>query len=170
MATAAKPYLHIASDKLLEPAELHTTRRACAEAGQTFVFTNGCFDLLHRGHVELLWEAASRGDVLMVGVNSDASVHALKGTGRPLVPEGDRAWLLASLKPVSYVCLFDEPSVESLVSELLPDLLVKGGDYEVDEIVGARAVLATGGRVETLSYYKNASTSALIEQIREAPD
>ena len=159
-----------ATSSILSRSRFCQVRREQANASRSVVFTNGCFDLLHRGHVELLWEAASRGDVLMVGVNSDASVHALKGTGRPLVPESDRARLLASLKPGSYVCLFDEPSVESLVSELLPDLLVKGGDYEVDEIVGARAVLATGGRVEALSHYKNASTSALIERIRETPD
>ena len=158
-----------APSSILSRSRFCQVRRELADASRSVVFTNGCFDLLHRGHVELLWEAATRGDVLMVGVNSDASVHALKGAGRPLVPEEDRARLLASLKPVSYVCLFDEPSVESLVAELLPDLLVKGGDYEREEIVGARAVLAAGGQVEVLSYYNDASTSALIERIREAP-
>ena len=158
-----------APSSILSRSRFCQVRRELADASRSVVFTNGCFDLLHRGHVELLWEAATRGDVLMVGVNSDASVHALKGAGRPLVPEEDRARLLASLKPVSYVCLFDEPSVESLVAELLPDLLVKGGDYEREEIVGARAVLAAGGQIEVLSYYNDASTSALIERIREAP-
>ncbi len=159
-----------AHPSILNRADLCTVRRKLAAASKTVVFTNGCFDLLHRGSVELLCEAAELGDVLMVGVNSDASVRALKGPGRPLLAEEDRAFLLATLRPVSYVCLFDEVSVESLIADLLPDVLVKGGDYAPHEIVGAHLVKGAGGRVEALSYYKGASTTALSDRIRELAD
>ena len=159
-----------AHPSILSRNGLCQVRNKLAEASKSVVFTNGCFDLLHRGSVELLCEAAELGDVLMVGLNSDASVRALKGPGRPLLAEGDRAFLLATLRPVSYVCLFDELSVESLVAELLPDVLVKGGDYQPHEIVGAQVVVEAGGRVAALSYYKGASTSALSDRIRELED
>ena len=156
-----------AHQSILHRRRLCQLRNELSLASKSVVFTNGCFDLLHRGHVELLAEAAGLGDVLMVGLNSDVSVRALKGSGRPLVGESDRAFMLASLKPVDYLCLFDEPSVESLVAELLPDVLVKGGDYQEDEIVGADLVRRAGGSVVALSYYKGASTSDLIDRMRE---
>ena len=170
MATAAQPSLHIATDKLLEPAELHATRRACDEAGQTFVFTNGCFDLLHRGHVEYLQQARALGDCLAVGLNDDRSVRALKGPGRPLMPEADRAALLAALSCVNYVCTFSGESVEPLVADLLPDILVKGGDYARQEIVGRGIVEAHGGRVQALPLWRGQSSSALVRRIKNLPD
>ena len=170
MATAAQPSLPIATDKLLEPTELHATRRACAEAGQTFVFTNGCFDLLHRGHVEYLQQARALGDCLAVGLNDDRSVRALKGPGRPLMPQADRAALLAALSCVDYVCTFSGASVEPLVADLLPDILVKGGDYAREEIVGRRIVEAHGGRVQALPLWRGQSSSALVRRIKNLPD
>ncbi|MDP6699658.1 MAG: adenylyltransferase/cytidyltransferase family protein [Candidatus Latescibacteria bacterium] len=170
MATAAQSSLHIAADKLLELAELHATRRACAEARQTFVFTNGCFDLLHRGHVEYLQQARALGDCLAVGLNDDRSVRALKGPGRPLMPQADRAALLAALSCVNYVCIFSGASVEPLVADLLPDILVKGGDYAQKEIVGRRVVEAHGGQVQALPLWRGQSSSELVRRIKNLPD
>ncbi len=129
------------------------------------VFTNGCFDLLHRGHVEYLREARALGDVLMVGLNSDSSASTLKGPGRPLMTQQDRAALLGELRSVSYVCIFDEPSVAALVAELLPDVLVKGGDYSLAEVVGREVVEEAGGTVRTLSLWTGASSSDLARRL-----
>ncbi len=116
------------------------------------MFTNGCFDLLHRGHIEHLAQARALGDVLVVGLNSDASVRRLKGTGRPLVAEGDRAAVLAALRSVDAVTLFDEDTPLELISTLLPDVLVKGGDYDLDGIVGRETVEKAGGEVRVLPF------------------
>jgi len=135
--------------------------------GKLVVFTNGCFDLLHVGHVHYLEEARSLGDDLIVGVNTDASVKRLgKGPGRPLNPEGDRARVLAALACVGRVVLFAEDTPLSLITLLAPDILVKGGDYQLDEIVGREVVLARGGRVVALPFVPGYSTTALIERIR----
>ena len=142
-------------------------RQDLRQQQQQVVFTNGCFDLLHRGHAEYLREARQLGDVLMVGLNSDASVRALKGPGRPLMSQEDRAVLLAELRSVSYVCIFDEVSVESLVADLLPDILVKGGDYRPEEIVGHEIVEQNGGAVKNLSLWSESSTSTLVQKIKE---
>ena len=139
---------------------------ACAPRGRTAVFTNGCFDLLHRGHVEYLREARTLGDALMVGLNSDTSVAALKGPGRPLMRQQDRAALLCELRSVSYVCIFEEPGVAGLVAELLPDVLVKGGDYSLAEVVGRDAVEGAGGAVRTLSLWTGASSSDLVRRLK----
>jgi D-beta-D-heptose 7-phosphate kinase/D-beta-D-heptose 1-phosphate adenosyltransferase len=131
------------------------------------VFTNGCFDLLHRGHVSYLNAARELGDVLVVGVNTDSSVRRLaKGAGRPLVQEKDRAYVLASLACVDAVTLFDEDTPLALVSALLPDVLVKGGDYAAGDVVGRREVEAAGGRVELIPFVEGYSTTALIQRIR----
>ena len=151
--------------KIVSRSELLSIRESLRESGKRVVFTNGCFDLLHRGHVEMLMEARSCGDVLFVGLNSDKGVRALKGPTRPLFGEEDRAVLLSALECVSYVCIFDEVSVESLVSELLPDVLVKGGDYSNSEVVGKDLVIANGGSVEILSLWPNASTSFLVDKM-----
>jgi D-beta-D-heptose 7-phosphate kinase/D-beta-D-heptose 1-phosphate adenosyltransferase len=129
------------------------------------VFTNGCFDVLHPGHVDLLERARSLGDRLVVGLNSDASARALKGPGRPLVPQEERALMLRSLRSVDEVIIFDEPTPERLIEELSPDVLVKGGDWPVDRIVGAAAVLRRGGRVISLPFRLPYSTTGLIERI-----
>jgi D-beta-D-heptose 7-phosphate kinase/D-beta-D-heptose 1-phosphate adenosyltransferase len=137
--------------------------------GRTVVFTNGCFDLLHRGHLEQLRQARRLGDVLVVGLNSDDSTRHLKGPGRPLMGVEDRAALLAELECVGYVCVFEEDSVEGLVGEVLPDVLVKGGDYQLAEVVGRRQVEEAGGRVVTTPLWPGSSTSELLRRIRALP-
>lgn len=131
------------------------------------VFTNGCFDLLHRGHVEYLEAAAALGDRLIVAVNSDASVRRLKGEGRPVVAEEDRAIVIASLGCVDAVTIFDEDTPRALIAGLLPDVLVKGGDYAAEDVVGHAEVAAAGGEVRILSYREGHSTSEIIRRIRE---
>jgi rfaE bifunctional protein nucleotidyltransferase chain/domain len=137
--------------------------------GQKVVFTNGCFDLLHPGHVHYLEEARALGDALIVGVNTDASAARLnKGPGRPLTPEADRARVLAALACVDRVVLFDEDTPLELITALQPDILVKGGDYQLHEIVGREIVLARGGQVVALPFLPGYSTSALLERLRRA--
>lgn len=133
------------------------------------VFTNGCFDILHRGHVEYLYEARALGDVLVVGVNTDASVERLKGPGRPVVPQGDRALVLAALESVDAVTLFHEDTPRELLAALLPDILVKGGDYSPEEIVGRREVEGAGGEVKVIPYIPGRSTTGLIHRIQGTP-
>jgi len=136
--------------------------------GRKVVFTNGCFDLLHLGHVRYLEAARSLGDALIVGVNTDASAARLhKGPGRPLNPEADRAWVLAALACVDRVVLFDEDTPLSLITLLQPDILVKGGDYQLHEIVGREVVEARGGRVRALPFIPGYSTTSLIARIRK---
>jgi D-beta-D-heptose 7-phosphate kinase/D-beta-D-heptose 1-phosphate adenosyltransferase len=135
--------------------------------GERLVMTNGCFDILHTGHVSYLQEAKSRGDRLMVAVNSDDSVTRLKGEGRPINPLPDRMAVLAGLAAVDWVVPFDEDTPEQLVAEVLPDVLVKGGDYASEALAGGRIVLENGGTVEILSYREGRSTSAIVDSIRK---
>ncbi len=139
-------------------------------AGRKVVFTNGCFDLLHPGHLRLLTAARALGDCLVVGLNSDASTRALKGPGRPIVPEAARAELLLGLKPVDFVTLFDEPTPLQLLLALAPnvDVLVKGADYGVGEIVGEPEVKSWGGRVERIPLAAGFSTTEIECRIIEA--
>ena len=130
------------------------------------VFTNGCFDILHRGHVEYLHEARALGDILIVGVNTDASVERLKGPGRPVVPENDRALVMAGLESVDAVTLFHEDTPQALISALLPDVLVKGGDYTMEGVVGREVVLEAGGEVKLISFIPGRSTTELIDTIQ----
>jgi D-beta-D-heptose 7-phosphate kinase/D-beta-D-heptose 1-phosphate adenosyltransferase len=132
--------------------------------GQRIVLTNGCFDILHAGHARYLRQAAALGDVLVVGLNSDASVRRLKGTGRPVQPERDRAYLLASLESVSYVVVFPEDTPDVLVRRVVPHVLVKGGDWKGKEIVGAGFVRENGGTVRTLRYLEGRSTTSIIRR------
>jgi rfaE bifunctional protein nucleotidyltransferase chain/domain len=135
--------------------------------GQKVVFTNGCFDLLHLGHVRYLEQARSLGEALMVGVNTDASVRRLgKDPGRPVTPESDRARVLAALACVDRVVLFDEDTPLNLITALQPDILVKGGDYRSEEIVGREVVLARGGQVLTLPFIPGYSSTMLLHRIR----
>jgi D-glycero-beta-D-manno-heptose 1-phosphate adenylyltransferase len=136
-------------------------------AGATIVFTNGVFDLLHRGHVEYLAEARALGDRLVVGLNSDASVRRLKGSARPLVAAADRAAVLRALACVDLVAVFEEDTPERLIRAVRPDVLVKGGDWEVERIVGRDFVEARGGRVLSIPMREGCSTSALVQRIRE---
>lgn len=135
--------------------------------GRQVVFTNGCFDLLHPGHIETLEKARSLGDALIVGVNSDRSVREMKGAGRPIMPERERAELLAALECVDAVVIFDEPTPREIVAALLPDVLVKGGDWASDRIIGREEVEAAGGRVVSVPVVAGFSTSAMIEKIRK---
>ena len=134
----------------------------------TVVFTNGCFELLHRGHVEYLAQAKALGDVLVVGLNSDASVQHLKGAGRPLVAEADRAAVLVALRSVDAVTLFDEDTPLELISTLLPDVLVKGGDYDLDGIVGREVVEEAGGEVRALPFVEGHSTTSILDRLKYA--
>ncbi|MDT4951996.1 MAG: D-beta-D-heptose 7-phosphate kinase / D-beta-D-heptose 1-phosphate adenosyltransferase [Acidobacteriota bacterium] len=133
--------------------------------GKRLVFTNGCFDILHVGHVRYLQRARSLGDALVVAINSDRSVRELKGALRPIMKEQERAEMLAALGAVDYVVVFDDISPRSLIAEVLPDILVKGGDYQPDEIHGREEVEAAGGRVMALPFVEGASTSSIIERI-----
>jgi D-beta-D-heptose 7-phosphate kinase/D-beta-D-heptose 1-phosphate adenosyltransferase len=152
--------------KILTCDELLIERQSLRDAGKKLVFTNGVFDLLHVGHVRYLQQARELGDALVVAVNSDASVRELKGDARPLMSENDRAEILASLAAVDYVTIFEDISPRSLIAELVPDVLVKGGDYSLDQIHGREEVEAAGGRVVSLPFVEGASTSALIERLR----
>jgi rfaE bifunctional protein nucleotidyltransferase chain/domain len=134
--------------------------------GRRVVFTNGCFDLLHPGHIRGLELARELGDALIVGLNSDASVRQLKGPGRPVISEGERAEILASLESVDAVVIFDELTPRELISRLLPDVLVKGGDWPGDQIVGRAEVEAAGGRVVSVPVVPGYSTSAILRKIR----
>ena len=134
---------------------------------QRVVFTNGCFDLLHTGHVEHLAQAKALGDVLVVGLNSDASVRRLKGAVRPLLAEADRAAALAALGSVDAVTVFDEDTPLELISALLPDVLVKGGDYDLDGIVGRKMVEEAGGEVRVLPYLEGYSTTGMLDRSRD---
>jgi rfaE bifunctional protein nucleotidyltransferase chain/domain len=136
--------------------------------GQRVVLTNGCFDLLHPGHTRLFTKARSLGDVLIVGMNSDRSIRALKGNSRALQPEGERAEILAALAVVDYVTIFDDPSVLSVVSRMLPNVLVKGGHYTLDQIVGRDEVEAAGGQVVSIPIVEGYSTTAIIEAAKKA--
>lgn len=131
------------------------------------VFTNGCFDLLHVGHIRYLKEAREQGDLLVVGLNSDASVSKLKGADRPLQSEEERGEILASLAAVDYVTLFTEDTPENLIHAVKPDILVKGGDWPIEKIVGAPFVLKNGGQVKSLQFVNGRSTSSLVEKIRK---
>lgn len=134
--------------------------------GKRVVFTNGCFDLLHRGHVHVLREAKACGDLLIAGVNSDKSVKQIKGPTRPVLPESDRSELLAAMEMVDYVVLFDEPDPYRVISAIRPDVLVKGGDWNSEKIIGADLVEKAGGRVVVIPYIKGFSTTEIIERIK----
>lgn len=133
------------------------------------VFTNGCFDLLHPGHVHYLREARSLGDALVVALNSDRSVRVLKGEGRPILNERERAEVVAALQAVDYVIVFDEETPRELIAELLPDVLVKGGDWPLGEIAGRQEVEAAGGKVLSLPYVEGSSSTDIIERIKRLP-
>ena len=134
---------------------------------QKIVFTNGCFDILHRGHITYLAQARQLGDLLVVGLNSDASVRRLKGPERPVNDEQSRALLLAALEMVDYVVLFEEDTPYNLILKVKPDLLVKGGDYDIDNIVGADFVRQRGGEVRTIPFVQGFSSSSIIDHLKQ---
>lgn len=151
--------------RVVTSEEIVADRDKFRRSGKRLVFTNGCFDLIHRGHIEYLTRAKALGDYLLVGVNSDASVRRLKGANRPIVCEDDRAYIVANLAPVDLVCIFDEDTPLRLIKQVVPDILVKGADWQLDEIVGKDVVEAIGGRVATVEYIPNNSTTGLVEAI-----
>lgn len=152
--------------KVVTRDELLATVQSLRDARQRIVFTNGCFDLLHAGHLYLLREAAKHGDALIVGVNSDASIRRLKGAQRPIIAERDRADLVAALDCVSAAVVFDEDTPATLIEQIMPDVLVKGGDYTPDRVVGRQVVEAHGGRVELVALREGYSTTSLLERLR----
>jgi rfaE bifunctional protein nucleotidyltransferase chain/domain len=147
--------------------ELITLRSAFRSGGKTVVFTNGVFDILHRGHVEYLSRAKAQGDVLIVGMNSDESVKRIKGARRPIVPGEDRAFVLSHLECVDFVCFFAEDTPQLIIDALVPDVLVKGADWKIRDIVGRETVEKAGGRVATIDYIPDRSTTGIIERILE---
>ena len=151
--------------KVLTRDEIVLKTRNWQAAGEKVVFTNGCFDILHAGHVRYLSAARELGDRLVVGLNTDASVRRLKGPNRPVVPEQDRADVLSALASVDAVTLFDDDTPETLIKLLLPDILVKGADWPVEKIAGAKAVIEHGGSVLTVPLLEGRSTTGIIETI-----
>lgn len=154
------------SGKLKTLDELIKIAAQARRNGKSVVFTNGCFDLLHRGHVHVLRQAKAAGDLLIVAINSDQSVKAIKGPTRPVAAEIDRLELIAAMEMVDYVILFDEPDPSKLITAIKPNVLAKGGDWGADEVVGADIVERQGGRVLLVPYLKGYSTTEIIERIR----
>jgi D-beta-D-heptose 7-phosphate kinase/D-beta-D-heptose 1-phosphate adenosyltransferase len=155
--------------KVFERSALNQAVKDWQKEGKTVVFTNGCFDILHRGHVEYLNAAKSLGDILVLGLNSDQSVSKLKGPDRPVVAENDRAFILSQLIAVDAVTIFDEDTPIPLLELLQPDILAKGGDYTIDGVVGREVVEGYGGRVVTLALISGKSTTDLIGKIQTTP-
>ena len=153
-------------DKILSTDEMLEERGRLRVAGARLVFTNGVFDLLHVGHVRYLADARALGDALVVAINSDRSVRELKGPDRPVFEEAERAEILAALRNVDYVVIFDDISPRSLIKQLLPDVLVKGGDYQLDEIHGREEVEAAGGKVISLPFVSGASTTSVLQRMK----
>lgn len=153
--------------KILTKEELANKVAQWKSEGKTISFTNGCFDIIHAGHIASLSEAASHADYLIVGLNADGSVKNLKGEGRPVNPEIARAQVLAALSMVDAVVLFDEPTPANLIKTVLPDFLVKGGDYKVEDIAGASDVIANGGRVIINPIVEGFSTTSIINKLKQ---
>jgi D-beta-D-heptose 7-phosphate kinase/D-beta-D-heptose 1-phosphate adenosyltransferase len=151
--------------RLVSLDELVSVRNAFRNTGTRVVFTNGCFDVLHRGHVEFLNQAKSFGDVLVVGLNSNTSARRIKGKNRPIVSEEDRAFILANLVAVDYVCIFEEDTPLKMITAVVPDVLVKGADWGVGEIVGKEVVEAAGGFVTNIPLVPNHSTTDIVNKI-----
>jgi D-beta-D-heptose 7-phosphate kinase/D-beta-D-heptose 1-phosphate adenosyltransferase len=154
--------------RVVSRQELLDIRARLKKENRRVVFTNGCFDILHRGHVDYLEKAKGLGDVLIVGLNTDTSVRRLKGSDRPVVDETDRAHVLAGLASVDFVCLFEEDTPQGLIEMIVPDVLVKGADWAVADVVGREVVEAAGGLVRTIEFLPNRSTSRIIEKIRSS--
>ena len=157
-----------AREKIKERGELAALLRALQEGGERVVFTNGCFDLLHPGHVRYLERARALGDILVVAVNSDDSVLRLKGSGRPILSDSHRCEIVGSLHSVDYVTVFSEDTPLQIIEQLRPDVLVKGSDWPIDQIVGRATVEARGGRVVAIDFEEGFSTTSIINRIRGA--
>jgi len=145
--------------------EMKEIRQQLKDQNKKVVFTNGCFDLIHAGHIDYLSKAKALGDIMIVGLNTDASVKRIKGNKRPILNEAERSFIISNIKPVDYVVLFDEDTPKLLIEELLPDILVKGADWEIENIVGKDVVVANGGEVKTIQFVNDQSTSNIIKII-----
>ena len=160
-------YFEKINNKILSGEKLTKWLEDCRKNGNKIVFSNGCFDILHRGHVEYLAKAAAFGDVMIIGLNTDASVRRLKGPSRPVNDENARAFVLAGLEFVSAVVLFDEDTPYNLIKTVQPDVLVKGSDYKPENIVGYDIVTAKGGKVKTVDLVEGFSTTGIIDKMRQ---
>ena len=155
------------NSKIFSLDDLKTQLNTWKQAGKEVVFTNGCFDIIHRGHIEVLAQTADLGDRLIIGLNSDSSIQKLKGEGRPVIDEHSRAILLAALSFVDAVILFPEDTPINLISTLLPDVLAKGGDYKIETIVGHEVVQNNGGKVILVPFVDGFSSTTIIDQIKK---
>lgn len=153
-------------EKILARNDLKLKIDAAKKAGKKVIFTNGCFDIIHAGHTHYLAKARDLGDILIVGVNSDASVRGIKGEKRPLVPEYERAEVIAALGCVDFVVIFEEPDPQALVDLLRPDVLVKGGDWREEDVIGRESVASWGGKVVIIPHKKGLSTTNIVERIK----
>ena len=153
------------TENILSKESLKSELIKLKQEGKKVVFTNGCFDIIHAGHVHYLNQAKECGDILIVGLNSDRSVRSIKGAPRPLVPQEDRAYIIVSLKAVDYVTIFDEDTPLQLIEYLEPHILVKGGDWSEDRVVGGRSVVEKGGHIQIIPFVEGKSTTNLIKKI-----
>lgn len=158
--------LDIIKRKISDPEQLRSSLNVWRLLGKRIVFTNGCFDLLHLGHIDYLSKAADLGDKLIIGLNSDSSASELKGPGRPIIDQTSRSVMLASFSFVDALILFDEPTPIELIRWIRPDVLVKGADYTVDQIVGSDFILQNGGEVKTIEYLPGYSTTLIEQKIK----
>jgi D-glycero-beta-D-manno-heptose 1-phosphate adenylyltransferase len=147
--------------------EIKKIRTHLKSEGKKVVFTNGCFDLIHSGHVDYLVKAKEMGDVLFLALNSDSSIRNIKGDKRPILKQDERAFIVSNLKPVDYVTFFEEDTPAEIINDLIPDVLVKGADWAIDKIVGRQVVEANGGKVKTIQFVSDQSTSNIIKIIKE---
>lgn len=146
-------------------SEIKKIRLELKKQGKKVVFTNGCFDLIHVGHIDYIIKAKALGDVLILGLNSDESVKRIKGDKRPIINEEERAFIMSSLKPVDFVTFFEEDTPAEIINDLIPDILVKGSDWPIDKIVGREVVESNGGEVKTIEFVHTQSTSGIINTI-----
>ncbi|MBW6515682.1 MAG: D-glycero-beta-D-manno-heptose 1-phosphate adenylyltransferase [Candidatus Cloacimonetes bacterium] len=158
--------MELTREKLRTVDVLEEMVRKLQKWNKKIVFTNGCFDIIHAGHIKYLYQAKSFGDVLIIGLNSDASVRRIKGEERPINKETDRALVLAALEVVDYIVIFEEDTPYELIKKLSPNVLVKGGDWLVKDIVGSEIVLASGGEVKSLPYYEGHSTTNILKKLK----
>jgi len=147
--------------------EIKEIREQLKKQSKKVVFTNGCFDLIHSGHVDYLVKAKEMGDVLILALNTDESIKRIKGDKRPILRQDERAFIVSNLKPVDYVTFFNEDTPAEIISELIPDILVKGADWSIDKIIGREIVEANGGEVKTIKFVNDQSTSNIIKIIKE---
>ena len=161
-------HLNNLKNKIYSLEELKNKANVWKQSGEEVVFTNGCFDIIHRGHIEVLAQTADLGDKLIIGLNSDQSIQKLKGKDRPIIDEQSRAFLLAALSFVDAIVLFSKDTPLKLISTLLPDVLAKGGDYEIETIVGHEIVQQNGGKVKLVPFVDGFSSTTIIDKIKKS--